>query len=200
MNKQHLTILSILIITILSACAGAPEQTLGPNDIANTAFAAAWTEVYMTQAALPTSTPIPPTSTPEPTITPLPSLTPTLSNVVLGNTPALASETPDPCDLPPPDKPKGTVVQVSFVNKSGGSANLSFGMYKPNSLGECGTYNYTLGAYETAVVKVLAGCYWGYAWITGKEPSIAKSTDPICLTDPAVIRGVTVGKEWIGID
>lgn len=201
MKQKFLIAISIPAILVLSACGGAPEPALGPEDIANTAFAVAWTEVYMTQAALPTSTPLPPTSTAEPTITPLPSLTPTVFSIAPGNTPTLAgSGTPDPCQQPPPTKPQGTMVGVKFVNRSGGSTNLSFGMYQPNSLGECGTYNYTLGEYETTIVKVLAGCYWGYAWITGKEPSIAKSTDPICLTDPAVIRGVTITKEWIGID
>jgi len=54
-------ILIALIAVILAACA--PAQT-GTADIQNTAIAAAWTDAFLTQTAMPTATLPPPTVTP----------------------------------------------------------------------------------------------------------------------------------------
>jgi hypothetical protein len=94
----------------------------------------------------------------------------------------------------------GTTVRVRFVNKTKGLANLAFGMLRENDEGECGTYNFSIGANTSPEVTVLAGCYWGFAWISGNEPSTAKTFANICLTDPDQVRGVTITKETIGFD
>ena len=118
---------------------------------------------------------------PEPTLTPLPTLPPlsTLPPVTLA-----AGSTADPCNQVAPAEPKGTLINVELKNESQGQANLAFGMNTPNDKGECVTYSFGLGKGNVIAAKVLAGCYWGYAWITGDEPSVARTGDLIlCLTD-----------------
>ncbi len=196
MNKKHLTILTLLSLIILSACGPAPEPTLTAEEIANTAIAGAWIAITQTQAAIPTATatPIPTaTFTPLPTLTlaPLPSLVPPTIAPTAGE---------DPCNLPPPSEPKGTLVKVKFVNKSDGNAILSFGMIQPNSLGECGTYGYTLGRYDQPVVTVLAGCYWAFAWIDKpdtNQTSTAKNVNALCITDPVQEPDIWISAEVI---
>lgn len=195
MNKRYPTILSILIITIMSACGPAPEPTLTAEQIAHTAVADAWIAVTQTAAAMPTATatatPLPPTQTPLPTFTLLPTLP-------VAATPASGGAAQDACNQPPPTLPKGTQVKAKFINKSGGSVNLSFGMMSPNDSKECVTYSYYMDRFDEVVVTVLTGCYWGWAWVTGDEPSIAKTGDSvICLTDPGKVLTIWVSSETI---
>ncbi len=198
MNKKHLTILFILIITVLSAC-GASEPTLSAADVQGTAIANAWIALTQTQAAIPTSasTPVPTeTFTPQPTLTAPAIVLPTLPppTAVVAATPTNA------CNQVPPLIPKGQLINVEFKNDSGGSANFSFGMNSPNKFGECVTYGYTLGKFDTIPAKVLLGCYWGYAWITGdNETSTAQGTQLMCLNDPNVTYHVLIGKETIAL-
>jgi hypothetical protein len=154
-------------------------------------MAVAWTDIALTQAAIPTNTLPPPTSTPAPTFTPFPTLPP------LPTAGPAATATSDTCDQPPPTEPRGATVQVNFKNKSGGILNLGFGMQTPNSLGECGTYNFSLGQFESPTVRVLAGCYWGYAWISGDKPSTAQTINNLCMDDSSAVYTVTIGTEVI---
>lgn len=187
------------MILTLAACGPEPEPTSSPSDLANTAIAVAWTEVYMTQAAIPTATPLPPTPTLLPTLAPLPT-SPVLV-VPTSVAPTLPSNTTsNPCDAPPPYQPKGTMVQVKFVNRSDGSVNLAFGMIEPNSLDECGTYSFSIGRYDEPVVKILAGCYWAYGWVTGEKPSTAKNIEALCITDPNHVPAITIGTEVIAFN
>ena len=200
MTRKLFYFVATVVTLLVSACGPAPEPTPSILEIQDTAVALALTSVAITKAALPTETPVPTqvptlaeTSTPFPTLAPLASPT----------SPAVAVPTntqTDPCNEPPPAEPKGKMVRVRFVNKSKGMVNLSFGMMKENEKGECGTYSFTIGPQTSPEVEVLAGCYWGYAWITGTEPSIARSSSAICLTDPNRVRGVTITKESIGFD
>lgn len=199
--KQKLTILTLLILTVISACRAAPEPTLSADDIANTALANAWLAITQTQAAIPTATialSYPPTPTftplpPTPTLLILPTLAPTIAVAV----------TPTPeCNQIPSLKPKGQLVNVEFKNESDGIANpFSFGMNYPNDFGECVTYGFSLGRFDTTPVTVLAGCYWGYAYITGEgnQTSTAQGVEQMCLTDPTFIYQISIGKETIVI-
>ena len=195
MKIKFLYILSILIIITLAACGPAPTSAMSSEDIANTAVADAWISITQTQAAMPTATFPPPTATPEPTLSPLPTLPPfpTLAPATVS-----AGPTIDPCNQVPPIEPQGALVKVKFVNKSEGIVNLSFGMSYPNDKGECVTYSYVLGVFDEPIVTVLAGCYWGWAWITGKEPSVARTGSTIlCVTDPSKIPPIWITKETI---
>ena len=199
MKKKYLTILSILLITVISACGPAPTPTMSVADLQGTAVADAWIALTQTQAAIPTATqtPIPPT--PTATLEPLPTATllliPTLELVPVATLPDTSAT--DPCNEPPPIKPKGAVVKIKFVNKTDSSLNLSFAMAQENSLKECGTYSFTLARFDEPVVEVLAGCYWGYAWVLD-PPSNAKTPDALCVTDTSKITAIWITKEVIG--
>lgn len=202
--KNRLTyIFCISIILTLSACGTAPaaESTpaLSAADIQSTAVADAWAAVTLTQAAIPTSTP---------TLTPMPTETATATFVVVPTMPliqaptlALAAPTEDPasdpCNNPPPVKPKGATVQVRFMNRSEGRVQfISFGMNQPNDQGECGTYNFSLAKLETIAVTVLSGCYWAYASIEDPR-STAKNPQALCVTDSTKAVAIWITKEVI---
>ena len=191
MSTKH-PLMGMLLTVALVSCQTPPEPTVSADDLAKTAVAHAWTELAQTQAALPTATPIPPTATLVPTVAPppTPALFPTLAPP--------ASPTSDTCDQPPPIAPLGTMVSLTLLNRSGGTVNLAFGMTSPNSLGECGTYNYSLGVFESPTVRVLAGCYWGYGWVTGNKPSTAETPQILCLTTAGVEYEVEIGSDVIG--
>lgn len=196
MKKKYLYIVSTLIIITLAAC-GSTEPTMSAEDLANTAVADAWIAITQTQAALPTATPVPPTFTPEPTATLAPTLLP-LPTLAPATAAVAAAPTTDTCNQIPQLEPKGAVTNVEFTNASQGQVNLSFGMNAPNDKGECYTYSFGLGRGDVVPAKVLAGCYWGYAWITGDEPSVARTGGTIlCLTDSNLTYHVTVTKETI---
>jgi hypothetical protein len=200
MTKKYLTILSIFIITLVSACGPAPEPTLSAGDIANTAVADAWLAMTATQLAIPTATAtIPPTETftPLPTVTPL--LLPTLPPIQTANGLAIGSApTNNPCYEPPPAEPKGTLVQIRLVNNSKGLVDLNLGMENPNAQGECATYFFRLGRYDQPVVTVLAACYWGYAYITDPT-SNARTAAPLCLYETTKTVPVSINAEVIGL-
>jgi hypothetical protein len=194
MNKKYMTIPLILILTLVSACGPAPEPTLSADDLANTAVANAWGMMTLTQAAIPTATAtFPPTATftPQPTFTPIPQATLPPVNAVVPTATSV-------CNQVPPLIPQGTLVNVEFKNDSEGTLNLSFGMNDPNSKGECVTYGYSMGKFDVVSAQILAGCYWGYAWVTGdKETSTAQGTSLMCMNASNVTYHVSIGKETI---
>lgn len=193
MKQKFLIVLSLLSILILSACGGAdatPE--LSPEDTAATAMAEAWVAITQTAAVLPTNTPIPPTFTPQPTNTAMPTieLLPTLPPAPV----VVATATADCIAIPVPE-PKGALVNVEIYNESQGSATVAFGMNSANDKNECFSYSLSLGRNDVYIGKVLAGCYWGIAWITGEEQSVARSGDLMCLSDPAFIHKIKITQE-----
>lgn len=195
MKRKILTVFLTLSILIISACGGNETPTLSAEDQANTAVAEAWILITQTQAALPTSTPVPPTNTPAPTFTFLPTI-PILATIAPAETPL---PTQDTCNQPPPVKPQGAQVNVDFTNQSDGQVNLSFGMNTPNDAKECVTYSFSMGNGGGVLeAKVLAGCYWGYAWVSGKEPSTARTGDILlCMTDTSGTYHIVITKESI---
>lgn len=199
MKQIFLIPISILAILALSACGGAEAATpeISAEDIAATSVAQAWLVITQTAAAMPTVTPIPPTFTPQPTNTAAPTLglLPTQQSAAPAG--VVATATPE-CNQIPAPKPQGNQVTVEFYNESQGNVNLAYGMMSPNDKGECYTYSFTLGIDATSSNKVLAGCYWGYAWITASETSVARSGDRVmCLTDTAVVYKVVITKERV---
>ena len=201
MKSKFVSIFILLLVTTLSACGPAPTPTMSVADLQGTAIAQAWAAVTQTQSAMPTatytSTPtaIPPTETPLPTSVAFPTL-PLLQPLQ----PTLAPQgnpTTDPCNAPPPIKPNGITVPIKFINKSDGSASLSFGMFKPNAQGECGTYNFYFGKFAVSVETVLAGCYWAYANISTTPPSIAKNPQALCVFDKTKAVSIWITKEIV---
>lgn len=194
MKQIRSTVISLLMMFLISAC-GLTEPPIDTEDVENTAVAAAWIAITQTQEALPSPTPIPPTSTPEPTATFLPTIAPLPT---LPPTVAVAATPTAECSQIPAAEPKGTLVTVEFTNESQGSANLAFGMLSPNEFGECFTYSYVIGRGEVISTRVVAGCYWGYAWITGSETSVARSGEIVlCVTNPSQIYHIQITKETV---
>lgn len=196
MNKKYLTILTLLLVLVLSACGPAPAPTMSPEDVQNTAVAQAWIAITQTQAAIPTVTPTFPST---PTFTPLPTFTALVLPTLAAQTPVVVAAPTSECNQVPPIKPQGELINVEFKNESTGTVNLSFGMNSPNKKGECVTYGFGLGKFDVLPAKVLAGCYWGYAWVTyeGGNTSTAQGTSLMCITDPGITYRVGVGKETI---
>jgi hypothetical protein len=195
MKKKALSIISILVIAALSACGPAPTPTISAEDQKSTAIANAWLSVTQTQLAMPTATetPVPPTPVPTDTPAPIPTIEvfPTLAAPA-----ATATEGTDPCNQPAPVKPLGTTVSIKLLNKTNGTVSpLSFGMTKENDKKECGTYTFSLGPNDEQVVKILAGCYWGYGFINGTKPSTPQTPGTLCLTDPTKTTAI-----WITAD
>ncbi|GAB1470943.1 hypothetical protein MASR2M66_18210 [Chloroflexota bacterium] len=195
MKQKFLIPISILAIFALSACGGKATPEISPEDLASTAVAEAWLIITQTAAAAPTFTPEPPTFTPQPTVEATLVLLPTLPPATV----AIVATSTLECNQIPALEPKGALVNVEFYNDSGGAVNLAFGMNSPNDKGECYTYSFNPPNNKDALAtKVLAGCYWGYAWISGAESSVARSGDTImCLTDPNVIYKVKITKEQV---
>lgn len=187
----------IVLLLVLASCGQEAEPTLSSADISNTAIANAWTELASTQAALPTSTatPVPPTLTPPPTFTRFPTITPggALATTSVPSGPA----TENPCYLPFPPYPQGGQVTVTFINQSGGMVSLSYGMMDVNSFGECGAGGGNLGMFDELSVKVLAGCYWAYGYVSGPDTSTAQIINPLCMTSAGTDYEVTIGTEVI---
>jgi len=130
-----------------------------------------------------------------PTFTPFPTLPllPTSGGVAVGISPTM-----NPCYDVPPVKPVGTVVQVRLVNNSKGLVKLSLGMENPNDQGECATYSFPLGRYEEPIVTLLAGCYWGFAYI--EDPtSNSQTIAPLCLYNTTKTVPISIGPEVIGL-
>lgn len=203
--KKILFVTSILSILALSACGGsAPTQpVISVLDMQNTAVALAWTNVALTQLAMPTNTPVPPTLTPEPTFTFVPTFAPLPTQAVLPTAAAAqpAATKGADCNQPIALPVKGTTAKVKFVNKAKGSVSiLSFGMYKPNDKNECGIFSFVgIGQGQEVTGDVLLGCYWAFAYVNGSKTSTAKSPSAICIDGSKVI-GVTIKEEWIGVD
>jgi len=198
MKRNPLLFVTIVSLLVLSACGSSEpaEPTLSAESLAGTAVAAAWVAVTQTQAALPTPTPAPPTPEPIQIVTTAPTLQ--LLATLPPATIAVAATPTAQCDQIPVEKPKGALVTVEFTNEALGGANFAFGMFAPNAQGECFTYSFSIGRGDAISQKVLAGCYWGYAWITGEESSVAKSGDTVlCVTDTAVVYHVKITKESV---
>ncbi|MCJ7435453.1 MAG: hypothetical protein MUO77_18380 [Anaerolineales bacterium] len=179
-NKLKYLATIIMVIIILSACGPTPAPSMSAADIQGTAVAAAWTIVAMTQAAIPTATPIPPTETPSPTalptFTPLPlptSAFPTLPVIGAPTSIPAGGATADPCNQYLAPNAPGHYVKVRFNNHTTGPVILSLALKEKTVFGECGYRGFNFGSGESPVLSILEGCYWAQAYITGKKPSTA---------------------------
>lgn len=190
------------MVVALAACGPSAAPTMNPADVQGTAVAAAWTVVAMTQAAIPTATPIPPTEipspTPLPTFTPLPPPTSDFPTQAVFGAPTsipVGGPTADPCNAPIAKNAAGHPIKVNLLNKSSGTAILSLYLSK-TEFGECGIYSFSLGKGNNNVT-LLEGCYWAGAFITGPKHT-SKSFGSFCITDPSHKWTVTIKDEVIG--
>jgi hypothetical protein len=167
MLKKILPILLALTI-LLSACGAQGTPTMAPADVQNTAVAAAWTVVAMTQAAIPTATQIPPTETPSPT--PLPTFTaeplivPTLEPIILPTNTSLPAD-PNNCNKPLDMGAAGPTKNVRIENENKSQVNLSLFLYTPNEFGQCGYISYVVNKNEKRRIEIPSGYWSASAWV-----------------------------------
>jgi hypothetical protein len=180
--KRTLSIVGVVMMLLVSACAPQAAPTANPVDIQHTAEAAAFTVVAQTQEAQPTNTPLPPTatltSTSLPTLTALPALTIDPSLPTLTGLPTIAvtaASTSLPASVPVVDssgstadacnKPltawKGPTATFTIKNETKPQGEIVLSMYVVTPLGECG--------YLTDVTKGPVGMYSAGAFVNGKK-------------------------------
>jgi hypothetical protein len=172
---RNVSIVGVLLILLVSACAPQAAPTANPADIQHTAEAAAFTVVAQTHEAQPTATPIPPTETESPTLpptlTPLPTLTIDSSLVTATGIPTLLA-TPIPqnssSSIPTEEncnKPltawKVPTANFSLKNETKPQGEIVLSMYVTTSLGECG--------YLTDLSSGPVGMYSVGAFVNGKK-------------------------------
>lgn len=199
MLKKILPILLALTI-LLTACGPEATPTMAPADVNNTAVAAAWTVVAMTQAAIPTATPLPPTETPSPT--PLPTFTaeplniPTLAPVI-PPTSTSAPADPNNCNKPLNVAEAGPTNPMRIENDTGGPINLSLNL-ATNAFGQCGALSYSVPKNGKQVINLPKGSWWAYAWITYPNGTSGTSEGSFQINpgDFDMLR-IIVGKEVI---
>lgn len=168
--------LAFSLALLLSACGAQGTPTLAPAEVEGTAVSSAWTMVAMTQAAIPTATPLPPTEipspTPLPTFTPLPPPTTDPALLVLP-TATLAASTSGGggCDHTLDFAEAGPKSPVRFENQTKGSITLSLKIYTPNGHAQCGYFSYSLAKNEKMVQSIPKGDYWAWAWINNTASS-----------------------------
>jgi hypothetical protein len=191
--KQFKFLPVILIFAVLlSACGAPPAPTMSPQDVQNTAVAAAFTVVAQTQEAIPTATPLPPTSTP--TETPLPTSTPlplptsatlvattAVSNVTTNN----GNATVDPCSTRVLNySPKGQPTTIRIVNMTKAQVTVSLYLNETPGKGECGYRSYTLGKNgDVVITDLVQGCYNLWAWSTDNKVHVNAGGSG-CINNP----------------
>ena len=171
--------ISLVLAALLSACGPQGTPTMSAADVQGTAVAAAWTMVAMTEAAIPTATPIPPTNTPSPTLpptdTPLPPPTSSFPTAL----PTQNASGTDTCVHPLNMGEAGPKHTTLIKNQSGGTINLSLTLYTPNAFGQCGSISWGGVAKNGSITVGLPAGYWfAYAWVTlsgGKSAEVSGS-------------------------
>jgi hypothetical protein len=176
--KRILSVIGVVFILLVSACAPQAAPTTNPLDIQHTAEAAAFTVVAQTQEAQPTNTALPPTATS--TQTPLPTLTapptqtvdpslPTATGLptIAATSAATAApvvdssgSTADACNKPLTSW-KGPTATFTVKNETKPQGEIVLSLYVVTPLGECG--------YLTDLSKGPVGTYSAGAFVNGKK-------------------------------
>jgi len=202
MLKKVLPILLALSV-LLSACGTPAAPTMSPADIEATAMSAAVTMIAMTQAAIPTNTPVPPTETPSPT--PLPTFTqqplviPTLEQLILP-TATTAPSDPNNCLKPLNMGEAGPTTPMRIENNSGGLIEWMSLNLATNQFGQCGALSYNnIKNNGTKVIALPRGTWWAWAGIKYKDGSSGNASGSFIVRvgDDDMLR-IIVGKESIG--
>jgi hypothetical protein len=206
MEKKMKKILPILLAlaVLLTACAPQGTPTMAPADVQNTAVAAAWTVVAMTQAAIPTATLVPPTDTPIPTALPTftaePLIIPTLEPLILPTATSAAASDPKNCNKTLSIGEAGPLKNVRIENENKGPVNLSLTLYTPNLFGQCGSIGYVLTKGEKSKVGIPSGYWYAYAWVL-KPPSTAEGSFYIGPSKSDDLLRLIIKKDiivWVG--
>jgi hypothetical protein len=156
-----------LLPLLLNGCGAPAAPIVDPAQVQASAVAGAHTIVAMTQAAIPSGTPMP-----LPTDTPLPNPSPTLgiqTAAIPTNTPLSGKVN---CVHPLDIGSAGPQHQTLIRNETAGTINLSLNLYQANSFGECGSISYAgLSKNSTLMAQLPEGYWYAYsgATINGKN-------------------------------
>lgn len=186
--KRNVSIISIVLILLASACAPKGTPTANPVDIANTAQASALTMVAQTLAAVPTATPLPPTETPSPTLAPTNTLPPLPTQELVSPVPGLATSIPtnvsgvpslptftpqspssstnnnqDPCNQPLTSW-QGDTATFTIANQTKPKGTIVLSMFVRTTMGQCGYLIVTGDSFSGPTGDYSAG-----AFISGKK-------------------------------
>jgi len=185
--KRILFVASVLAL-LLTACGPQATPTIDPAQVQASAVAAANTMVALTQAAIPTATPIPPT--PIPTDTPLPSPTPiplpTLATQAQPTVPpSSGGSSGDPCRAPMDVAQAGPTFPLLIRNNTKGPVTITIGISTKNKFGQCGYLSWSNipkgNSILVQVPQTLGGsCYWAYAWINDPKKQATVSGGGYC--------------------
>jgi len=184
--KRNISIVGVVLILLVSACAPQSTPTANPADIQHTAEAAAFTIVAQTQQALPSATPVPPTEapsqTPPPTNTP-PPLPTSGTPGALGTQETLSSGAALPTGLPtftqqastgstnnqdicnqPLTSWQGKTANFSVSNQTKPQGTIVLSMYVVTTMGQCGYLIITGDSFSGPI-----GDYSAAAFVSGKQ-------------------------------
>lgn len=178
--KPILIIATVLAFT-LSACGAKAVPTVDPAMIQASAVAAANTMVAMTQAAMPTETPIPPTAVstdtpqPTPTIPPLPT-----SSILASPTVVVSTSGGGDCSGPIARSNGDKMATILVKNKTNQLVTVSFQL-KKNAFGDCGYWSTVLpGNGSTFTSNTPLGCYNVYAFNQNGKPDWQNAYFGLC--------------------
>ena len=182
--NRNISLISVVFILLVSACAPRGTPTSDPIDIQNTAQAAAFTMVAETQAAVPSPTPVPPTETASPTLppsnTPPPLPTSGTPGLIPTGAPTSSTQQALPTQAPPTSSSgngggtqdicnqpltawQGPTANFSIANQTRPQGTIILSMYVVTDLGQCG-YLITGDSFSGPIGNYSAG-----AFITGKQ-------------------------------
>ncbi len=128
-----------LLALVLSACALAAAPTIDAAQIQASAMAAAGTMIALTQAAIPTETPLPPTPVPSPSPLPSPTaaLLPTLQPFASPTGASAGGDSGD-CNHRMDVGASGATAPVLIRNDTKGPITFTLYLGSKNSFGQCG--------------------------------------------------------------
>ena len=180
-KKKPIFINALILTFTLSACGSKAVPTVDPAEVQASAVAAANTIVAMTQAAMPTDTPIPPTvavtDTPQatPTIPPLPT------SAVLVSPTVAASSSSDDCQYLTVSHGE-KMAHILVRNKTNELIGISFYL-KKNAFGDCGYWSSQINPTSSIdITNLPTGCYYVGTWTLSGKPDFQNYGYPFCDT------------------
>ena len=177
---KRILFVAATLALLLSACGPQATPTIDPAQVQASAVAAANTMVAMTQAAIPTATPIPPTPIPSPTLEPSPTPIPlpTLSVLPSPTTTVKTGSANDPCNGVMDIKASGPTTPLRIVNKTSGRITVSIWGSK-NAFGQCGYIVAQIGVRDSGTIDVpltSGGSYYSVYAIINDPSHPSKAT------------------------
>ncbi|HEY9151299.1 MAG TPA: hypothetical protein VIN60_00320 [Anaerolineales bacterium] len=184
-KMKPILLIATVAAFLLSACGAKAVPTIDPAQVQASAVAAANTIVAMTQAAMPTETPVPPTETPTDTPQPTPTIPPLPTSLVLASPTTAPASSSSSGDCQFLKVSKGEKMAYIVVNNR---TNVLMGVtfyLKKNTFGDCGYWSSQINPNGTLYITNLpTGCYYVGTWTLSGKPDFQNLGYPFCDTIP----------------